>query len=339
MRNRPGIFVLMLLSCVATTRAEAASAVRYHANDVPLRLEAVDDAMCEQLQQYWHEPDEFEYSINLMSEQPKHRVYELRFPSPHTSPWPINDVVPCELYVPRELSEGTAAVIVLDILNGAEVLPRMMARRFADAGIVAMYVPLACYGKRQPPNREHLRLMEHDPTLLVEGIRQSVMDIRRAKAILASRDEVDPQRICISGISLGGIITTLAAGVDGDFYRVIPILAGGDLAEILFHARETRRIRALLQAHGLSVQATRAMIEVIEPLTFASRIDPARCLMINAAADEVIPRHTTDALHRAIGRPTILWTPLGHYTSAWYLPNVMQRSIDFVLGKEVTKLN
>ena len=70
---------------------------------------------------------------------------------------------------------------------------------------------------------------------------------------------------------------------------------------------------------------------------FAGRIDPKTCLMINAAKDEVIPRSTTDALAKTIGS-RVIWTPLGHYTSVLYLPQIRQRTIDFILGKEVEDL-
>ena len=53
----------------------------------------------------------------------------------------------------------------------------------------------------------------------------------------------------------------------------------------------------------------------------------------------VIPKATTEALFRAIGSPQILWTPLGHYSSALYLPNIRQRTIEFIKGEKVEKLD
>jgi dipeptidyl aminopeptidase/acylaminoacyl peptidase len=178
-----------------------------------------------------------------------------------------------------------------------------------------------------------------DPNAAITNVRQTVMDVRRGKAVLAARTEVDPQRISITGVSLGGIMTALAAGVDGGFYRVVPILAGGDLAAITFHARETRPVRSALEAKGLTEADAERLMAPIDPLHFASRIDPRTCLMINAARDEVIPRATTEALCRAIGSPQILWTPLGHYSSALFLPNIRQRTIEFIKGQKVEKLD
>ena len=228
---------------------------------------------------------------------------------------------------------------MLDILDGSAILPRGMARGLAEQGVVAVYVPMPCYGERKPPGNAHLLLYQKEPQRTLDNIRQTVMDVRRAKAVLAARPEVDPQRIGITGVSLGGIMTSLTAGVDGHFYRVVPILAGGDLAAITFHARETRIVRAALEQKGMTQQDTEKLLAPVEPLHFASRINPETCLMINAARDEVIPRETTDALRKAIGSPQILWTPLGHYSSVYYLPNIRQRMIDFLKGGKVEKLD
>lgn len=184
-----------------------------------------------------------------------------------------------------------------------------------------------------------MKRMQQDPQLAIDNIRQTVMDIRRAKAVLATLPEVDPHHLSITGVSLGGIMTALAAGVDGEFDRVVPVLSGGDLADIIFHARETRRIREAMEAKGLTRADAAAFLASVDPVTFASRIRPESCLMINAAQDEVIPRATTLALNRAIGSPQILWTPVGHYTSALFLPNIRQRLIEFIQGRQVETLD
>src|SRR5205807_187187 len=111
--------------------------------------------------------------------------------------------------------------------------------------------------------------------------------------------------------SLGGIMTSLAAGVDGEFYRVAPVLAGGDLAALIFHAREMRDLRRMLESHGVDRDAAAKLLAPVEPLNFAGRIDPKSCLMINAGQDEVIPRAATMSLWKAVGGPTLLWMPTG----------------------------
>jgi len=222
------------------------------------------------------------------------------------------------------------AAIVLDIMDGSAILPRMMARSAAQNGIAAIYLPMPYYNARRPPGDPHEQALRDDQARAADGLLQTVMDVRRAKAILAARPEVDTQRLGITGISMGGIMTALAAGVDGEFSRVCPILSGGDLATIIYHAHETRRLRTAMTNKGMDRDKAAEVLAAVDPLNFASRIGADRCLMINAAEDEVIPKETTEKLWSAVGKPQIVWLPAGHYTSLTYFP-VMQKSVvDFL---------
>jgi dienelactone hydrolase len=269
------------------------------------------------------------------------RGFRVTFPSPVQTPWPENNVVPCELYLPAKAppaGQRYPAAIVLDILDGSAMIPRGIARGLAEQGVAAIYVPMACYGARRPADNAHFHYYAEHPEKTVDNMRQTVMDVRRAKAVLSAHPEIDPQRISITGVSLGGIMTSLIAGVDGAFYRVVPILAGGDVAAICFHARETRRIREACAAKGIDQAKLTEILRPVEPLTFAGRINREACLMINASKDEVIPMATTMALHKAIGGPQMLTIPAGHYTAGLFLPNIRQRVVDYCKGERVENL-
>jgi dienelactone hydrolase len=283
-------------------------------------------------------PQQFEYSLQTAQDDGFVLACRLTFPSPFVSPWPENNVVPAELYLPRHAAGKVRAAIVLDIMQGNAILARALARGLAEQGVAAMYMPMAYYNQRRPRSDPHMRIFNQDPHSAIDAVRQTVMDIRRAKAILASRPEIDPDHLCITGISLGGIMTSLAAGVDGTFDRVVPILAGGDLPSLIFHAPETRRLREQLKAKGVTPEQLAKDLACIEPLHFASRIDPSRCLMINAAKDEVIPRLATESLARAIGSPMLLWAPAGHITSIFYFPAIRQTVVRFLQGQAVDKI-
>lgn len=305
------------------------------AQDLPLHVDGATGDTALWLKAFDLPPRQFDYTLQQVEQTDWFTVYRLVFASPVKSPFPENNVVPAEIYVPCHSDGPVPAAIVLDIMYGNAIVARGLARGLAAQGVAAVYVPMAYYNARRPKGDAHLRWIEEDPARALEPIRQTVLDIRRAKAILASRREVDPKRIGITGVSLGGIMTSLAAGVDGDFWRVCPILAGGDLANMIFHAPETRRVKAKLLAKGFDQEKLEPIIAPVEPLHFASRIDPGRSLMINARSDEVIPKDCTLALWKAFGKPTLLWLPSGHYTAAWYLPTIKQTAIDFLKGKPV----
>lgn len=323
-------------STAATTQPAATE--HFSTRDVPLLTNRAGGKLHEWLRLYQVEPQSFSYTLQLIQEGEDVEIYRLVFPSPFKSPFPENNVVPAELYLPKERSGKLRAAIVLDILQGNGIVARGLSRGLASGGVAALYVPMAYYGARRPKDRAHERFIDSDPKRVADPARQTVMDIRRARAILSQRPEIDPDHIGITGVSLGGIIASLAAGVDGTFDRVCPILAGGDVASLTFHTRETRVAKERLVARGVDLPKLEELLAPVEPTHFASRLDPSRCLMINARNDEVIPRESTDLLWKAIGKPTILWVPAGHYSAGLFLPTIRRAAVDFLKGNPVDRL-
>ena len=131
------------------------------------------------------------------------KEYEVTFPSPMTTSHPCNNTVHCEYFAPR----GTgmhAGVVVLHILGGDFELSRTVARTLAVRGVGALFLKMPYYGPRRPEG-PRVRMISEDLDQTVAGMTQAVLDIRRGVAWLAARDEIDPARLGITGISLGGI--------------------------------------------------------------------------------------------------------------------------------------
>lgn len=319
----------------------ATAPARFEANDLPLDRDGAKGQLSDWLSTFAPQVGgRFAYTIAPIPgvADADLRVLRVTFPSPVVTPYPENNTIPAELYLPAKVDGRLPAAIVLDILDGTAIVPRAMTRALALRGVAALYFPMPYYNVRKPKGNAQLQMLDVDMKYVSEPFRQTVMDARRAKAILASRPEIDPKRIGVTGVSLGGISAALVAGVDGHFYRVAPVIAGGDLATITFHCREMRRMREAFLQRGVDRDALAKLLEPVEPLNYASRIDPSTCLMINASLDEVIPRKATDALHNALGNPTILWMPVGHYGCILFMPNIEQKVADFMLGKPVKSL-
>jgi hypothetical protein len=279
----------------------------------------------------------FDYRIESRTEKTGYVVYHLTYPSPVVTSLPQNNTVPAEFYVPEGLRPGEPkrpAVICMHILDGNMELVRMQCTVLASHGIPAILFKLPYYGERGFPQGPGA--MAANPKLFVSALAQGLEDVRRTIDLLASRPEIDPQRIGITGISLGGIVALSAAGSEPRLARVMPILAGGDLITIIHHARETEDLSRLLKSLPPPQRAKiEAAIQAVDPLRHADALrDRARSgnvLMINAAEDEVIPRACTDKLASALGiKDRVDWLDgLGHYTAMAALPRVMQRMVDF----------
>ncbi|MFM7071881.1 MAG: alpha/beta hydrolase family protein [Planctomycetota bacterium] len=252
---------------------------------------------------------------------------DLRFPSPIVSPIAVNNTVHCELYEPRR--EGRVpAVVVLHILGGDFPLARLFANNLAVHGVAALFLKMPYYGPRRDPQSPR-RMITSDPKETVEGLTQAVLDIRRATAWLASRPTIDPEKLGVFGISLGGITGALAATAEPRLNNVCLLLAGGDLGRIAWESKELAKIRESWQAQGGSRDEFLALLSAVDPVRYGANVRGRRVLMMNARDDEVVPRACTEALWESFGRPDIHWYPGGHYSVAIHLLNALQRTASF----------
>ena len=257
----------------------------------------------------------------------KVRVSKVLFPSPVATPHELNNTVHCEYFSP--IGEGQRpGVIVLHILGGDFELSRVICRTLATSGTGALFVKMPYYGPRR--DRESGReMVSEDPQQTVEGMTQAVLDIRRAAAWLHSRDEIDPDRLGIVGISLGGIVSSLTAALEPRFSRVCLVLAGGDFGRVAFESAELAKLRRDWDAKGITIDDVRETLKPIDPITYAHRLQNRKVLMMNAKTDKVIPRACTEALWEKIGKPEIIWWDAGHYSAVLYLPSGLGRMAVF----------
>jgi dienelactone hydrolase len=280
-------------------------------------------------------PAVFAYEREWLRATGTYSVWAVRFPSPIASPEPVNDTVHAEFFCPAGAGAGTGAdrnrkpaVIVLHILGADFALSRYLAARLADRGVAALFVKLPYYGERRPAGSS-TRFLSTDIERTTAAMRQGVCDVRRAAAWLASRPEVDPGRLGVTGISLGGIVAAVAAAVDPALNRGAFLLAGGDLARILWEMPEGAKVRALWVESGRTLADLKALTDPFDPLTYADRLVGKRLLMIAGNVDEVVPPACARALWDRAGRPPIHWCDCGHYSAVGYLLPAIRTTVDF----------
>ncbi len=124
-------------------------------------------------------------------------------------------------------------------------------------------------------------------------MRQGVCDVRRAAVWLPARPDVDPSGIGVAGISLGGIVSSLAAAVDPAIREGAFLLAGGDLASILWEMPEAAPYRKQWIESGRTKQDLKTLTDPFDPLTYAPGLKGKRLMMIAGKVDEVVPPAST----------------------------------------------
>ena len=277
------------------------------------------------------EPAVFSYELESVMTTRRYTVSKLRFPSPIETPDAENNVVHAEYFAPVGIGPKRPAVIVLHILGADFPLSRYMAARLADRGVAALFVKLPYYGERRPggEGQQTKRFLSADIDRSVSAMRQAVCDVRRAAVWLAARPDIDAMRIGVAGISLGGIVSSLAAAVDPAIREGAFLLAGGDLATILWEMPEGAAYRKQWIESGHTKQDLKMLTEPYDPLTYAGRLKGKRLMMLAGKVDEVVPPAATLLLWEAAGRPPIHWCDCGHYSAVGYLLPGIRQTVEF----------
>ena len=279
----------------------------------------------------------FSYRMALASRKDGYSVYRLTYPSPVTTEIIANNTIHGEYYLPDGIepdSPPRPAVICLHILNGNFELVRLLCSVLSSRGIPAVMFKLPFYGERSPPGGR--AVLMKDTKVFVSMLPQAIQDIRRTVDFLCARPEVDPEKTGIAGISMGAFLAATATHSESRLARSSLILGGGDLLGILRRARETAQLDSFMERLPADErQALEDAITRIDPLQNTGRLRElagrGRVLMINAGADEVVPRACTQRLADAIGLgDKVVWLEgLGHYTAMAALPEVIDRTARF----------
>jgi dienelactone hydrolase len=279
---------------------------------------------------YRLEPHEFPYRMQLLHdcEGMGFEVHDVRFPSPVRSKYEENNTVYAELYLPKGAKAAGAAgpngaravpgVIVLDILGGDQTLGRMQATLLAQHNIAALFVQMAYYGPRRPAGKS-VHLLMPDIEHSVEATRQTVLDVRRAAAWLASRPEIDARRLGVLGTSLGSFMGALAAEMDPRLNRVALLLGGGGLVDAFYDHPKAWLIRKAWELFGGSREKLQQRIALADPLTCAANLKDRKLIMFGAKRDEIVPPAATERLWKAAGEPPIVWYDATHTGAVLYI--------------------
>ncbi len=241
-------------------------------------------------------------------------------------------------YRPRDREEPGPALVLLHHLQDDQTIEHIVADAIAARGIGVFLMYLPHYGPRRGAHSPRDLDFAH-AEVLHEQVSQGILDIHLARDFLAAQEENDPARLGLLGISLGGIVGSLAAGVDPGFEGgCVFVIAGGDFAKMIFNgSREVRSIARSFDALGMDEDAVRAALVPVEPLGWAHRIDD-RVQMFNVTEDEIIPRSCTEQLAETIsGEVELAWYAGSHVMLGLYVAEILDRIEGFVFATEADR--
>lgn len=244
-------------------------------------------------------------------------LVRVTFPSPVASGHVANDTVYAELHLPApaDARAGPApAVVFLHYLDGDLALPRLFCRSLALRGVPALLLKMPYYHERRTGTDR--RMVSPDFDLTAAAVRQAALDVRYARAYLAARPDVDGDRVGVAGISLGGVVGSLAFQLDRRLERGCFLLAGADLPTMLWESRLTTKYRAEAERAGLTKADLAAACRAVDPASYPGRRAGRPVLLLAGRGDDVVPAACTAALAAALEDPEVAWYAGGHRPTA-----------------------
>jgi cephalosporin-C deacetylase-like acetyl esterase len=205
------------------------------------------------------------------------------------------DRVPGRLLLPPESPQPLPLVLLQHGANGSKEAPYLaaVAAPWVRNGTAVLSIDFPLHGERASAKlsgvlRAALGLEGRpSPTgqaLLVEFVRQAVIDLQRALDAVDQLPEVDARRVVYSGLSLGSIVGATFLGVDARPRAAARALGGGGFGG-----------------------------PRVDPCSHVSRFAPRPLLFVNATRDETVPRSATEALFEAAAEPKqIQWFESDH---------------------------
>jgi len=222
---------------------------------------------------------------------------------------PMGGRVPATLVVPD--GSGPFAGLLFQHGMGDSSTPgirRMllpMAEGYARLGALVILID-APFARPEHRGSASIVLAEQDRREQI----QLIVDLRRAVDLLLSRSEVDPQRLAYVGISYGGAMGGLLAGVEDRLQGYVLMVGDGGLVTHVTGPEDTAWW--LAKPEELRRQWL-AWMWPIEPIHYVHCAAPAALLFQNGTLDMSVPPADALRYQQAGSEPkTVQWYQAGH---------------------------
>lgn len=230
--------------------------------------------------------------------------------------------------VVRRAVEDSGRTLPLAVILGGHLTGKEAARMLGDTrGVVVAAVSYPFDGDVRPGAATFLRE--------VPKIRGAFLDTPPALMLtldyLLKLPGVDTKQVEGIGVSLGAPFAVVAGALDPRFTRVWAIHgSGGSYAPLELNMRRTIHFTPLRVAAA-------ALADVIisgprlDPSRWVGRVAPRTFMMVNASADERMPRAQVEELYRSAGQPKEqIWMSGGHVHGD---AETIARLVDIVMSR------
>lgn len=271
------------------------------------------------------------FEVQLVASTSSRLHYEVTFPAPRPTGWKEGNTVYGDYFVPRNVAKAPLIVLVPGF-GDESIAPCLTLARLLNKQAIATFVLFLPIHSRRLPETMKGGFSPANPHMWLETYESSIREIHQVANWASMRQEIDPDRIAVTGFSLGGMISSIAMAKERRISAGIFIVIGGNMEELSWggvtdalpigHTCTQEECHAVYSRYPafLSEVKERGLEKVVpakecflfDPLTFAGQLRGRPVLMINAREDDIVPEHATLNLWAAYGRPKLVWLPGNH---------------------------
>lgn len=185
----------------------------------------------------------------------------------------------------------------------------LFASAWFARGLDVALLTLPFHGARTPRGARFSgqRFADPNPATLHEAVRRAIYEIQLVRTWLAATSGAP---VGLLGLSLGGYLSALMAGLVDDLAFVIPMVPPVCMGDLAW------RFLASSQGGGGEAAYThgelRTMYRLHSPLTFSLQVDRRLALIIAGRGDRIVPPEHPHALWEHWGHPKIHWFSGSH---------------------------
>ncbi len=261
----------------------------------------------------------------IILETEKYRSFFLSFPSTGENGQEGN--LATAHYFKSKTSGKKKLVIILPIYGSSTYPQEIMSMHFTEWDNESDTNVLLLHGKEDLFDWDLLAQVKTQEEFLasikrsVKTIKTVTADIERLIDWIATRPEIDPQRMGIIGFSIGAIIASNLMGLDNRISLGVFVMGGGNVHEIFSRSNAPfmKRLQKNAETLGVKKDALREILKPLlvpfEPLNRLRKINPDKILIFEAGLDDFIPKSSRNAFWEALGKPKRVILPYRHKTA------------------------
>ena len=245
----------------------------------------------------------------LRAENEWYRRYELTYKSE-------GDTVYAAYFEPRRPGKAPAAIGIHGMFSEDEDQFWHVADFAAKRGFAVLMPSLPFHHRRSKGIQviSGQKFVVAPPVAVRDNFRRAVIDMRRGVDWLMSRDNVDSERVYITGASLGGMVSMLTYKADPRLKGGVFLVAGAGFREILVNSENpvVRNFRLLSKIGLTDIIEAADTLMLVDPAALPD-IWPRPVLMLNGTLDVIFPISETLRAASSFDDVDVVWAKSSHF--------------------------